>query len=75
MGRPIRHDSERRRREFVALVVGGERLDQAARRAGLDPWRALRLVDTSEFVDLLAECRPDLDVTSLREVLTCRGSV
>lgn len=44
-------------------------MDDAARGAKLDPWRALKLVDTAEFRALLAEVRPDLEVTSLREDL------
>lgn len=52
----------------MGLVVDGERLDVAARRAGLDPWRALRLVDSQEMIDLLSEVKPGR-WTSLREEL------
>lgn len=68
MGRPIRYESERRRREFVAHVANGERLDIAARKAGLDPWRALRMADSPEMLDLLAAVKPG-HWTTLRDEL------
>ena len=67
MARPGRFESEGRRRKFAALVAHGVRLDNAARQARLDPWRALRLVDSPEMIDLLRECRPDATVSTLRE--------
>ncbi len=66
MGRPIRHDGERRRRAFVTLVAAGVRLDEAARQAKLDPWRALRLVDSPEMRDMLTALT-GRDVSTLRD--------
>lgn len=66
MGRPIRFESEARRREFARLVAGGLRLDRAARQAKIDPWRALALVDSPEMIGLLREVRPG-DWATLRE--------
>lgn len=68
VARPIRHESEGRRREFVRLVASGVRLDRAAREARLDPWRALRLADSPEMLSMLAEVRPGHWAT-LREEL------
>lgn len=69
MARPSRFESEARRREFAGLIVQGVRLDIAAREARIDPWRALQLVDSPEMIQLLRECRPGYDVTTLREEL------
>ena len=70
MPRPGRFDSEQRRREFAGLVADGVRLDEAAKKARLDPWRALKLVDSNEMLDLLRACRPGHDVVTLRQEAT-----
>jgi hypothetical protein len=57
-GRPPGSESERRRRHFAELVAGDVPLRDAAKRARLNPWRALGLLDDESFlalVDLLQE--------------------
>ena len=60
-------ESLRRQRQFAGLVADGVRLDHAARDAKVDPWRALELVDSTEFLQLLCEVRPGM--TSLRVLM------
>lgn len=50
MSRPIRHDSRERTRRFAELVAKDDtRLEQAAKDARIDPWRALRLLSDPQF--------------------------
>lgn len=58
MGRPIRFESEARRREFVRLVAAGVSLYDAATRAKLNYGRALRMADSPEMLDLLVAAKP-----------------
>lgn len=53
-GRPRKAESERRRREFVALVAGGAKLHEAAEQSRIKPARALALLDEPEMRQLLA---------------------
>ena len=69
MPRPIRHESESRRREFARLVAWGTPLVDAARRAKVDPWRALRLLDSPEMRDLMRAARPEVEAVDARDEL------
>lgn len=54
MGRPTRHESERRRREFLRLIASGVPGDEAAKRARIDPERALAILTHPDVRSLLA---------------------
>lgn len=54
-GRPSYEESEQRRHVFVGLVAAGVPLHQAARTARIKPLRALKLLDTPEMRQILAE--------------------
>ena len=50
MARPVKHQQARRTLRFLELVADGVPLDKAARTAGVDPQRALRMVsDRDQF--------------------------
>lgn len=66
MSRPIRHESEQRRREFARRVAAGESLKQAARGARIDPWRALELAESREMLDLLNAQNPGVQWETAR---------
>lgn len=49
-GRPPAKESQRRALRFAELVAGDDtRLEEHARTAGIDPYRALRLLSDPEF--------------------------
>lgn len=53
-GRPRGPESDRRRREFIRLVIAGTPLLDAAREARIKPERALALLDTPEGSAIIA---------------------
>lgn len=53
-GRPSREESERRRREFIRLVAQGSSLADAVKTSGIQPKRAIALLDEPEMRQLLA---------------------
>lgn len=54
-GRPNRHESDRRRREFLRLVANGIPFDEAASLARVKPERALKLLSHPDVRALLSE--------------------
>lgn len=54
-GRPRAPESERRRREFVRLVAAGSSLADAVRISGIQPKRAIALLDQPEMRQLIAD--------------------
>lgn len=55
--RPTASESRRRKVAFLCAVASGTAADQAAKDAGLDPWRALRIVTESDFNDVVRAIR------------------
>jgi hypothetical protein len=53
-GRPSTEESDRRRREFLRLIVEGVPGDEAARRARIKPERALAILTHPDVRPLLA---------------------
>ncbi len=50
MPRPTRYETNRRTREFAARVAEDDtKLEEAARKSRIDPWRALRLLSDPQF--------------------------
>lgn len=50
-GRPTKIDALRRTARYLELAGRGVPLDEAAKQAGVDPWRALRLASDPDFRD------------------------
>lgn len=53
-GRPRAPESDRRRREFIRLVAEGSTLTDAVRLSGIQPKRAIALLDQPEMRQLIA---------------------
>lgn len=54
-GRPSLEESEHRRMQFIRLVAAGVSLVDATAAARIKPERALKLLDTSELRQIIAE--------------------
>lgn len=56
-GRPRSHESARRRREFIRLIIHGHTFRQAAIEARVNPVRALVILDELEQARLIDVAR------------------
>jgi hypothetical protein len=54
-GRPSSEESERRRREFVRLVIAGTPFAEAARASRIKPLRALSILDAPEMRQIIGQ--------------------
>lgn len=56
-GRPTANDAAHRKARFLTLIADGADAEQAARKANLSPWRALKIVTECDFNDVVRAIR------------------